>query len=73
MSTAPTSYDDLAQLLAMLPVLVRERRRYRGISLRTAAAEMGVAPSTAYRLEYGDDCTRSTCVAALEWLGRRES
>lgn len=64
----PTGYDELADVLANLPLLVREARRARGLSLRAAAKEIGVAFSTITRLEHGEDVVLSNAVVVLRWL-----
>jgi hypothetical protein len=63
-----SSYAELVDVLGLLPVLVREARRRRRLSLRAAAAQMGVSPSTAMRIEEGQDCALSNAVAVLRWL-----
>lgn len=65
------TYEELAALLASLPMLLREARRARRLSLRAAAEQIGVSYSTIHRLEYGGDCERMTAVAILGWLDRR--
>lgn len=68
-ATSLTSYSELADVLANLPVLVRENRRRRGLSLRAAAQEAGVSFSTIARTESGDDCALSSAIALINWLG----
>lgn len=64
----PTGYDELLQVLADLPVIVRETRRRRGQSLREVADETGVAASTIMRLERGDvGANLGSVVAVLRW------
>lgn len=50
-SLALTPYEELAQILDNLPLLVREARRRKRHSLRAAAADMGVPFATLHRLE----------------------
>lgn len=68
----PTSYRELAGILVNMPLLVREARRARGLSLRAAARQMEVGVSTLMRFEDGETgCHSSFLVVALEWLDRR--
>jgi DNA-binding transcriptional regulator YiaG len=55
----PTSYEELADVLDNLPLLVREARRRRGLSVRATAKELGTSPSTVSRFENGDDIVLS--------------
>lgn len=64
------SYTDLADLLERLPVLVRETRRRKGLSLRQAEAECGVSTGTLSRFEAGRlDCSLRNAQRLLRWLG----
>jgi transcriptional regulator with XRE-family HTH domain len=67
-----TPYAELAGVIARLPLLLREARRARGLSLRATAKELGVSFSTVSRLEEGNDCALSNAVAVLIWLDTRE-
>lgn len=49
----PTGYDELLQVLADLPVIVRETRRRKQQSFREAARESGVDAATLNRTEHG--------------------
>lgn len=69
----PTPYSELADVIAALPLLVCEARRARGLSLRAAAAEIGIGFATVTRIEQGEDCVLSNAVAVLRWLDRRVS
>lgn len=69
-SGALTSYSDLADLLASLPLLVREARRQRQLSVRDVGRQLGMSFSTISRVENGDDCVLSNAVAILRWLDR---
>lgn len=64
----PTPYVELAQVIANLPLLLREARRARGLSLRKAAVELDMSQSTVMRIEEGRDCALSNAVAVLRWL-----
>lgn len=63
-------YDDLANHLQHLPVLVRFTRRARGLNLREAAAESGVSFNTLSRVERGRACDVPTAIKILRWLDR---
>lgn len=64
----PTPYAELADVIASLPLLLRETRRARRLSLRAAAKELGMSFSTVTRIEGGEDCALSNAVAVLRWL-----
>ena len=68
MSDAPTSYGELADVLEHLPLLVRESRRRRGLSIRAAAREMGMSFSTVLRYEDGGNVHLDHAVAMLRWV-----
>ncbi len=68
-----TPYAELAQVIASLPMLLRETRRARGLSMRAAARELSMSFSTVYRIEEGNDCALSNAVAVLRWLDRIEA
>jgi transcriptional regulator with XRE-family HTH domain len=63
-----STYAELADVLANLPLIVRERRRQRRLSVRAAGAEIGISFSTISRLENGDDMNESSLAAVLRWL-----
>lgn len=71
MSTgALTTYEELAQVVDSLPMLVREKRRREGLSLRGAAKQIGCAFSTLDRFERGDQGWNGRLLAdLLRWLG----
>lgn len=77
MNDQPTSYRELAEVIGRLPLLLREARRARGLSLRAAAAQLGMSFSTVTRMEEGNDCALSNAVAVMRWLdqtaNRREA
>jgi transcriptional regulator with XRE-family HTH domain len=65
------TYAELSQVLADLPVILREGRRARRLSQRAAAAQIGCSFSTISRAEQGDDgMALSTAKAILRWLDR---
>lgn len=65
---APTSYSELAAVIANLPLLLREARRARRLSMRAAADQLDMSFSTVRRIEEGRDCELSNAVAVLHWL-----
>jgi transcriptional regulator with XRE-family HTH domain len=70
---APTSYTELAHVLDSLPLLIREARRARGLSLRSAAALIGTNASTIARIEQGEAFNTSTAGPILRWLDARDT
>jgi transcriptional regulator with XRE-family HTH domain len=66
-----TPYTELAEVLSLLPVLVREARRARGLSQRAAAEQVGISFSTISRLENGEDLVMSNVFRLLCWLDAR--
>lgn len=66
-----TSYGELAQVIENLPLLVREKRRREGMSLRTAAADSGVHFMTLRRFELGENAAMSSVVCLLRWLDKQ--
>lgn len=69
-SSGLTAYAELADVLEALPLLVREARRARELSIRSAGAQMGVDPTTVHRIEQGEVATNiKIAVRALRWLG----
>jgi ribosome-binding protein aMBF1 (putative translation factor) len=66
-----TTYTEMARVLAALPMLVREARRARGLSIRAAAVQIGCSFSTVTRFERGEDCTLSNAALMLAWLDDR--
>ncbi len=66
---APSSYDELIGVLDALPVLVRETRRRRRLSLRAAGEACGMGFASVQRCESGAGLHLETVVALLRWLG----
>lgn len=64
----PTPYAELADVIGNLPLLLREARRARGLSLRATARELRISFSTVDRIERGEDCALSNAVAVMRWL-----
>lgn len=58
----------VAEVLGNLPMLLRETRRSRHLSLRTAAEQIGMSFHTVSRIESGEDCALSNAVKILHWL-----
>lgn len=69
MSAAPTPYTELADVLTNLPMLCREKRRRRGLSMRTAAKEIGIGFTTVHRFENGGGAHSDNVAAILRWIG----
>jgi hypothetical protein len=68
----PTTYDELADVLDALPLLCREKRRRRGLSLRAAAREIGCSFSTVTRFESGEGCHLQHAIVVMRWLGQAD-
>jgi transcriptional regulator with XRE-family HTH domain len=68
MSNHPTTYAELADVLTSLPVLLREARRQRRLSIRAAAVQIGISFSTVDRIERGHDHTIDNAIAVFRWL-----
>ncbi|CAB4184773.1 HTH_XRE domain containing protein [uncultured Caudovirales phage] len=64
-----TTYTEIADILENLPLLVREHRRSRGLSLRQASAQSGVDFSTLTRLEQCANTGLVSVVLVLRWMG----
>lgn len=71
-NSKPASYDELVAVLKNLPLLVRETRRRRGMSLRATAEAVGCSFSTVTRVEAGEDLVLSNAVDIIEWIGLRD-
>lgn len=65
-----TTYAELAAVLEALPLLLREARRARGLSVRAVARDLTVSFSTIGRIEAGEDCNLSNALAVLRWLDK---
>jgi transcriptional regulator with XRE-family HTH domain len=68
-----TTYGELAQVIDSLGLIVRERRRQSRLSVRGAAAEIGVSFSKVSRLENGSDLDGKSLAAILRWLDGPET
>lgn len=69
-TTGNPPYSELIEILAGLPLLVRETRRRLGLSQRAAAKEAGVLLSTISRCENGFGLHSESVMALLRWVGR---
>lgn len=61
-------HSAILAVLGNLPAIVRETRRARGLNLRDAAEQIGVAFSSLGRFERGHDLTLSNAIAVLRWI-----
>jgi transcriptional regulator with XRE-family HTH domain len=67
-SSVPGGYDDLLSVLGELPVICRETRRRKRLSMREAGEQAGISPSTFCRVEARTgDPSLSAIVAILRW------
>jgi transcriptional regulator with XRE-family HTH domain len=64
----PTTYVELADILANLALITREACRARHLTQRAAALQMGLSPSTITRLFQGADVSLDGATAILRWL-----
>lgn len=62
---------DAARALRHLPTMLRAYRRARGLTMAQAAAQVGVARMTIWRIENGKDVRMHLLVAVLDWMGRQ--
>lgn len=63
-----STYAELADLLAGIGPVLREARRARRLSMRSAAAQIGVPPSTVLRMERGEGFNSDSLLPVLRWL-----
>jgi transcriptional regulator with XRE-family HTH domain len=62
-------YEDLLGILAGLPLLVRETRRRRRMSMRDVSAVTGVSAPTIQRCEQGEqEVSLTNATRLLRWL-----
>jgi ribosome-binding protein aMBF1 (putative translation factor) len=64
----PPTYEEVADVLGVLPLAVMKKRGERGISVRAAAKEMGVARNTLTRFEDGEEVSIRFLPPILVWL-----
>lgn len=63
------SYTELVDVLARLPVLLREARRSRRLSMQAAARQIGCSTSAVHRVEHSTgEASLYTAIAILRWL-----
>jgi transcriptional regulator with XRE-family HTH domain len=70
---APTSYAELARVIEALPLLLREARRTRRLSLRAVEEQTGVGYTSLHRIEHGGGYEADTLLTILRWLDGSES
>lgn len=63
-----TGYDEMADVLEKLPLIVRETRRARRLILRDAAQQIGCSASTVMRFERGEGGTLDLVIRLLRWV-----
>lgn len=68
-----TSYEELAEVIVSLPILFREKRRRKNLSLRDAAKQLDCSFSTVRRIESNEDYNSRILPKLLIWLGDYES
>jgi DNA-binding XRE family transcriptional regulator len=61
----------LGRGLKHLPAMLKAYRAAKGLTMAQAAAQVGVARMTIWRLENGKDVRMHLLVAVLDWMGRR--
>jgi transcriptional regulator with XRE-family HTH domain len=66
----PTAFSEFAEVLEILPHLIHNTRRRKGLSLRAAASEIGISFTTLTRIEHGSAFNSSILPVLLRWLGR---
>lgn len=66
---APATYAEIAHVLSNLPLLLREARRARSLSMRAASREIGCGFTTIKRTEGGELPNVQTALLILRWLG----
>jgi len=65
---AESTYAELAAVLESLPIVLRETRRARGLSIRACARQAGLSFSTVHRIENGDDAVMSNVITLMRWI-----
>lgn len=68
MTATLRSFGELKVVLALVPIALQNQRRMRRLTLRAAAAEIGVVPSVLMRIEQGRNYQVSSLMLILEWL-----
>ena len=69
MKDYPSSYEEVIEVLDHLPVIIRETRRRKGLSIREASDQLGVSFSSVSRWERIEGCVpdRPAIVRILRW------
>lgn len=62
-------FSALTDALKNMDSTLSNARSLRALTIRDAAREIGVAPSTVFRVEHGGSCTTDVAVAIFRWLG----
>jgi ribosome-binding protein aMBF1 (putative translation factor) len=62
------SYADVISIIDQLPMMVKEKRRQRGLSLREAAEESGVSFNAISRFERGGITMSDHLRKLLDWV-----
>ena len=65
-----STYAEIVDVLDRLPLIVREARRQRRLSLRQMAAAVGCSFSTINRIEQGSDGNLANAILILRWLDK---
>lgn len=70
---APVSnpYTDASDRIGRLPNLCQTARETRGLTVKQAAAQVGIGADTLASFEAGSNCTKSTLLAVLGWLSNQ--
>lgn len=63
-----TRLAQFAQTLTELPAMARSHREAAGLTIRAAADQAGVSPSTLHRLIQGRDISMASALAIAAWL-----
>ena len=68
-----STYAEMMEVLDALPLLIREKRRRDGISMREAARQMGINPAVIHRIENGEGIHLSNARSVLHWLNGEQA
>jgi transcriptional regulator with XRE-family HTH domain len=63
------SFEELAIVVAQVPVALATMRRAKGLALVAAARRIGISTNTIRRIEAGENYNVDHLVAVLAWLG----
>jgi transcriptional regulator with XRE-family HTH domain len=67
-ATGPNVYQQTLDLIGQLPDLTQTAREARGLTVKQAAAQVGIGSDTLASFEAGSNATKSTLLAILGWL-----